>query len=202
MNQVKSRLAALALLDRSFKSTSDEELGRAIEQLSEDLLTAFDHVVGYRAEDADSDRVAVTREAVAKGRMNGTLEKVCAVLSDTCLADCITALGDHAENPSLEELTDVMPGLLELHGLGVTRMMLASAVVGEAPASPACVTLLRDDERYALPPVEVTEAKALRPEVADDDEREAVKARRKADKQRKQAEQRARREQAARAKQR
>ena len=165
MNQVKSRLAALALLDRALSSATDEELAAAVGGLSDELQSAFDHVIGFRAEDEGSvDRVATTRGACAIGRMNGTLERVGVVLSDKCLEDCITALGNAADNPSQDQLLDVLPGLAEIHGTGIARLMLAAAVVGEAPASPACIQILKNDEHFALPPVDVAPAKALRPE--------------------------------------
>ena len=49
------------------------------------------------------------REAAAKGRIDGTLESLGFVLTDAALADCIEQLGDHADNPSSEQLRAVLP---------------------------------------------------------------------------------------------
>ena len=60
---------------------------------------------------------------------------IAAVLTDACLADCITELGDNSDNPSTDELKAVLPGIVERHGVASTRIMLAATVAGEAPAS-------------------------------------------------------------------
>ncbi len=140
----------------------------------------------------------LTREASHRGRMNGTLERVAAVLADGCLADCITVLGDAADNPTESQLLAVTDGLIERHGLSTVRLMLASAVAGEATASPLCIRLLKHHEVLALPAAAPL-ATPVRAATSADPERDALRERRKQDKARKQAEQRARREQQARA---
>lgn len=195
MNQVKNRLAALALLDRALATLPDDQLDALIVGMTEEFRNAFDHVIGWR-EDDDRTPVAATREACHAGRMNGTLERSAALLSDRCLAECIEALGDAADNPSEEQLAAVTPTLVEHHGVEVVRLMLASAVAGEAAAAPLCTRLLKRDEVLALPPVPPSAARVVTP-AGDDAERTALKERRKQEKLRKQAEQRLRREQAA-----
>jgi hypothetical protein len=137
------------------------------------------------------------RATAAKGRIDGTLESIGLVLTDASLADCIEQLGDHAENPTSDQLRAVLPGIIERHGLGVTRVMLASTLAGEAAASAVIRDLLKHDEMVKLPPVEDERSgpAARPPETADAN----VKARRREVKQRKQADARARREQSARA---
>jgi hypothetical protein len=54
------------------------------------------------------------------------MESIALVLTDGCLADCIAALGDHADTPTSDELREVLPDLVENHGLAITQMMLAS----------------------------------------------------------------------------
>ncbi len=197
MNQVKSRLAALALLDRSMASLPDDRLEALIEGLDEEFRNAYDHVIGWR-DDEERSLVEVTREACHAGRMNGTLERAAALLSDGCLAECIEALGDSADNPSEAQLVAITPQLVEHHGIEVVRLMLASAVAGEAAAAAVCANLLKRHETLALPPAPPP-APRVAPTPADDAERAAVRERRKQERQRKQDEQRQRREQAARA---
>lgn len=195
MNQVKTRLQSLGLLDRALAATTDDELAAAYEALSDEHREALDELVGSATDDVPT----ALREAATRGRLNGSLESITLVISDTCLADCIDHLGEHADHPTSDQLRDVLPGVVERHGLGITRLMLASTVAGEAPAAAIIRDLLKHDELVKLPPVEERPATPLAkaPKVPDA-EREAIKARRKEQKQRKQEQARARREQAAR----
>jgi hypothetical protein len=193
VNQVKNRLQALGLVDRAFTSTTDDELTGAIDALGEEHREAVDELSGGTA-DAGTVRAAVTA-----GRMDGTMESLALVLTDACLADCIEQLGDHADHPSSDELREVLPGLVERHGVGLTRLMLASTVAGEAPAAAIIRDLLKNDDLVKLPPAETGSGIALRKEPQDDDaERAAVKAKRKEQRKHKQDEARARREQSKR----
>ena len=133
--------------------------------------------------------------------MNGNLERIAGVVSDPCLADCIEQLGDRADLPAEEDLLEVAPGLVERHGVGMVRVMLAAAVAGEAPASPAIVHILKHDEVLALPAATPAPAPAPAPEMTPEEvaEREQIRERRKEERKAKQAAQAARREQAAKA---
>jgi hypothetical protein len=188
---MKTRLQSLGLLDRALRATTDEELDTVVGALGDDHREAVERIAGG---EMTADAI---RDAAAKGRIDGTMESLALVLTDAALADCIEQLGDHADNPSTEQLRDVLPGIIERHGLGITRLMLASTVAGEAAASAIIRDLLKHDEVVKLPPVETTTSgpAARQPDKASDE----VKARRRDLKDRKQAEARARREQAARA---
>jgi hypothetical protein len=193
VNQVKNRLQALGLLDRSFAAASDEELTAAVEALDDDHRDALTEVVkGELTPDA-------IRTAIGHGRLDGTIEGVALVLTDATLADCIEQLGDHAENPTTDQLREVLPGIVERHGVARTRMMLAATVVGEAPASPVIRDLLKHDELVQLPPAEPRPIPPIYEPDVDPDERAAIKAKRKEMHERKQAAARASREQAAKA---
>lgn len=191
VNQVKSRLQALGLVDRAFANISDDELVGVRDALGEDHRDAFDQLVGP---DADAAQI---RDAVTRGRLDGTMESAALVLTDACLADCIEELGDHADHPSTEQLREVLPGLVEQHGLGITQLMLASTVAGEAPAAAIIRDLLKNDELVKLPPAAPRPTSPVLPTTkVDDEERAALKAKRKEMRKRKQEEQRQRREQA------
>lgn len=193
MNQVKTRLQALGLLDRTFANASDDELAAAVEALDDDHRDGLVQLVG-----AECD-VASIRDAIVRGRLDGTIEGIALVLTDACLADCIEQLGDHAENPTSDQLREVLPGLVERHGLAQTQIMLASTIVGEAPASAIIRDLLKHDELIKLPPAQ---PRPMTPMVqmpaVDPSERAAIKAKRKEMRERKQAAARASREQSAR----
>lgn len=192
VNQAKSRLQALGLVDRALAATTDDELDALVAGLSEEHAEAIERLV-------DGTTVDEIRSGAAKGRLNGTLETLVMVLTDACLADCIEQLGDHADNPSSDQLREVLPGLTERHGVAVTRLMLASTVAGEAPAAAIIRDLLKNDELVKLPPVE---ARPVTPIVqspaVDEAERAAIKERRRELKAKRQAEARARREQSQR----
>jgi hypothetical protein len=189
---MKTRLQSLGLLDRALRATTDDDLDAAVAALGDDHREALERLVGGEAT-ADA-----LRETAAKGRIDGTLESIGLVLTDASLADCIEQLGDHADNPTSDQLRAVLPGIIERHGLGLTRLMLASTLAGEAAAAGVIRDLLKHDDTIKLPPVEDERGSgpvARPPETADAD----VKARRREMKQRKQADARARREQSARA---
>jgi hypothetical protein len=193
VNQVKNRLQALGLLDRSFGATTDQELTAAVEALDDDHRDALTEVL------KGESTPETIRAAISHGRLDGTLEGVALVLTDATLADCIEQLGDHAENPTTDQLREVLPGIVERHGVALTRMMLASTVVGEAPASPVIRDLLKHDEVVQLPPAEPRPIAPMYEPDVDPKERAAIKAKRRETRERKQAAARASREQAAKA---
>ena len=197
MNSTKAHIAALSLLDRALIAVTDDELAALLAGLPEDHTTAVKRICDLRDEDADL--VEAVRIAAHKGRLNGDLQRRGVVLSDASLADCLEQLGDAADMPTEEELQAVIPGLIERHGLGIVRVMLAATVVGEAPVSAMIVGLLKTDETVKLAPVELKPLAPLLPPKADDEERLRLKAQRKERKAQEQAEAKLRRDQVARA---
>ena len=195
VNQVKNRLQALGLLDRTFANATDADLTAAIEALGDEHREALDELLGGEASPE------LVRTTITKGRIDGTMESIALVLTDACLAECIEELGPAADHPSSDQLRDVLPGLVERHGLAMTQMMLASTVAGEAPASAIIRDLLKNDELVKLPPAEPrSSGPILQKSTVDEAEREALKAKRKEMRKQKQEAARARREQAANAK--
>jgi hypothetical protein len=195
---MKNRLQALSLLDRALLAMTDEELETLVASLPDDHREAIDSLCDARdgGFSEPAARTLAIRSAVARGRMNGVLEQVATVLTDPCLADCITALGDSSDNPTEDELQAVVPGLVETHGLATVRLTFAASVAGEAAASVILTRLLKNDEVLALPPAAAPAAPTVLTKEVDDE----TKAKRKAAKERKQAEARARREQQLKAK--
>jgi len=194
---MKTRLQSLGLRDRAIRETSDEELAAIVAGLGDDHREAVERLV----EGAEATPDAI-RAAVHKGRMNGTMESIAMVLTDASLADCIEKLGDHSDNPTKEQLNEVLPGVVERHGLAVTRVMLASTVAGEAAASVVIRDLLKNDDLVKLPkeePRRIVPAAERVEEAETDPDREALKAKRAEAKRRKQEEAAARRLQSAQA---
>ncbi|MEO6124372.1 MAG: hypothetical protein ABIR32_11935 [Ilumatobacteraceae bacterium] len=152
------------------------------------------------AADIDDETIEAIRTAAHKGRLNGDLQRLGVVMSDACLAECVTLLGDQADMPSETDLTGVMPTLIEHHGVGAVRLMLASTVVGEAPASAIIVGMLKNDELVKLPVLEQKPLAPLLPLKEADADRIALKAQRKDRKVAEQAAAKLRREQQLKAK--
>jgi hypothetical protein len=198
VNQVKTRLQSLGLLDRTFSLATDEELTALVAALDEDHADALADLVG-----AEADPLHI-RDAVSRGRLDGTMEGIAVVITDACLADCGEQLGDRFEHPSTDDLNEVLPGLIERHGIAAVRIMLAATVAGEAVAAPIIRDILKNDEVLKLPPAESRSVVPQLPTSSADDsaERAALKERRREAKARKQAEAQARREQAARSRKR
>ncbi|MFK7920172.1 MAG: hypothetical protein AB8G14_19020 [Ilumatobacter sp.] len=189
VNQMKNRMQALGLLDRSFKAASDEDLSTAIEALGDDHREGLESFV-------ESVSAEGVRAGVKVGRIDGGMEAIAAIVTDAALADCIEQLGDHADNPSSDQLREVLPGIIERHNLGIARIMLASTVAGEAPAAAIIRDLLKNDETLALPKVEDVElAPLLDTSKRSADEQAEVRAQRKAAKKAKQEAERARKAQ-------
>jgi len=188
-------MQALGLLDRSIKAATDDELTSGIETLDDDHREGLESFVEG---DLDVDSL---RAGVKAGRIDGSMEAIAAILTDAALADCIEQLGDHADNPSTDQLKEVLPGIIERHGLALTRIMLASTVAGEAPASAIIRDLLKNDEELALPKVEEVQlAPVLDTAKRSADEQAEVREQRKAAKAAKKELDRARKAQAVAAK--
>jgi len=189
VNQTRTRLQSLGLLGRAFQAATDEELDAMVAALDDDHRDALTEL---GATDAAS-----VRTAAAEGRIDGTMESLAVVLVDACLADCIEQLGDHADNPSSDELRDVLPGIIERHGVAETRIMLASTVAGEANASAIIRDLLKSDDDVKLPPAEEPPVVVFERhrDDGDDPDRQALLARRREQRKAKQDAARSRREQ-------
>jgi hypothetical protein len=196
VNQVKTRLQAISLLDRAFVALSDAELESLYDSLPEDHQKAVNDLSGSADGylDAETRNLAI-RTAVTRGRINGSLEHLATVMTDPSLAECIELLGENADFPTQEQILEVTPGLIDKHGLGPVRLMLAAAIAGEAKATPALTDLLKHHDLLALPKIEIEPTPALPARRADSD----IKAKRKAAQEQKKEAARARREQQAKA---
>lgn len=195
---MKNRLQALSQLDRALAAMTDEDLTTLLAAIPDDHRDAIDRMCGAHEGGFDDPaaRVVAVRTTVARGRMSGALEQIATVLSDLCLADAIEVLGANSDHPTEAQIQEIVPGLIERHGLPTVRLTFAASVAGEAAASVTLTRLLKHDEVLALPaPAAPAPVVVLSHEVDED-----TKARRKALKERKQADARARREQALRAK--
>ncbi len=72
----------------------------------------------------------------------------------------VRALGDRSEDPSREDLDEVLPDVIEQHGIELTRLMVASYAASDAPCREAMREILDTDERFVIPEVEAADAEA------------------------------------------
>jgi hypothetical protein len=63
----------------------------------------------------------------------------------------VELLGDRSDEPSRADLDEVLPAVIEEHGIDLVRLMVAAYAVSDAPVRPAMRELLDTDERFALP---------------------------------------------------
>jgi len=184
------------MLDRAFRLLPDDKITALYGALEEDGQDAVQHIASVKGTDpSPADLIAAIRETVNKGRINGDLERLSLVLTETCLNECIEALGSNADDPSEENLREVLPGVIANHGLDVTQVMLATVVTGEAIASPIITRILKHDDAWKVPPAPEVTIAPVRVDDKDDAERTALKEQRKARKAVEQEAARRRREQ-------
>jgi hypothetical protein len=63
----------------------------------------------------------------------------------------VELLGDRSEDPSRADLDEVLPTVIEEHGVDLVRLMVAAYAVSDAPVRAVMRDLLDTDERFALP---------------------------------------------------
>jgi len=63
----------------------------------------------------------------------------------------VELLGDRSDEPSRADLDEVLPAVIEEHGIELVRLMLALYAVSDAPVRAVMRDLLETDERFTLP---------------------------------------------------
>jgi len=102
----------------------------------------------------------------------------------------VEALGPRSEEPTRDDLLEVLPAVIERHGAPLTTLMLAGYAASDARCRSVMRELLETDERFVVgPPVEVDAKRELEaPEpVLDKKELEAKREQRRAAKEAKRA---------------
>jgi hypothetical protein len=74
--------------------------------------------------------------------------------------ETIDALGDRSDDPSRDDLLEVLPPVLEAHASSLVTLMIASYAVSDAQCRDVMRDLLETDDRFAVPEID---------EVAPDD---------------------------------
>jgi len=86
-----------------------------------------------------------------KAQYRAALPYAAAVYAEPCLAATIEALGEHADDPTREQLLEAIDGAEGEFDDRTVTVMLASVADGDMPASDLCFSILDGDERFSLP---------------------------------------------------
>ena len=146
----KDRVLRLVQLERELRGLNDSDLAALIAELPAEE-TAWITSISRGIDDDGTVDIAALRGSITRGRLKGVPERLAAAITDACLVDCIEILGERAEFPSEDDLRHAVPGLVARHGAATTRVMFASAVVGNAPASAAIMTVMKHDPALSAP---------------------------------------------------
>ena len=88
---------------------------------------------------------------LGKAQYRSALPMAAAVFAEPCLAAVIEALGDHADDPTRDQLLEAIDTARGDQDDVTVTVMLASVADSEMAASDLCFTLLDSDERFGLP---------------------------------------------------
>lgn len=168
------------LLDRRYSATfetlDDDTLAALANELEGELRDGFARITGL-AEGAFDDMStlgAAVREGIAKRRV---AHDAGIILAEPCTQWAIEELGDASEDPTLEQLNELLPKAIEKFGLVAVRLM----VIQYSRSLKGFRDLVANDERFAASgaaaPVVVLEKDAAEQAA----KREARKARKAAE---------------------
>jgi hypothetical protein len=133
-----------------------------------------------------------------RAQYRAALPYAAAVYAESCLAAVIEALGDHADDPTRDQLLEAIEAVSADFDDVTFTVMLASVADGDMAASDLCFSILEDDERFGLPgwqkferaAPEPTEPRAAATPGVSQEQRDARRAKkqREADERRRKAE--------------
>jgi hypothetical protein len=103
---------------------------------------------------------------LGKAQYRVALPYAAAVYAEPCLAAVIEALGDHADDPTRQQLLEAIDAVSADHDDVTVTVMLASVADGQMAASDLCFAVLDSDERFGLPGWQQFERSAAEPAVA------------------------------------
>jgi hypothetical protein len=150
--EIEAAEKAIARLASALANIDDESLRRAIASMRESSRLDMAQQLGLsRATIHLGDAlVPLFRRKVLLAPPIRQLS-VAFALAEACNDDTVEALGDAHEDPTLEQLREVLPGVIEKHGLPTVTLMLAAYAASDAVSQPVIAELLDADEQYALP---------------------------------------------------
>ena len=90
------------------------------------------------------------RSVIGRAQYRVALPYAAAVLAEPCLAAVIERLGEHADDPSRDQLLGAIDAVGDEYDDVTVAVMLASVADGDMPASDLCFAILDADERFGL----------------------------------------------------
>lgn len=170
------------LLDRRYNAflgdLDDATIGGLAAALEGELRDAFARVVGLAEGVFDQDAVALgeaVREGYTRRRM---AHDTGIILAEPCTQYSIEKLGDASENPTLEQLNDLLPEVIEKFGLVAVQLM----VIQYSRSLKGFRELVASDDRFAVKSEPVGGVLLVKDEAEQAAKREARKARKAAKK--------------------
>jgi hypothetical protein len=180
MNDDKDRF----LLDRRYSAMfdclDDAVLASLAGALEGDLRDGFARLVGLPdgAFDDAASLGAKVRDGVAARRV---AHDAGVVLAEPCTQWAIETLGEASENPTLEQLHEIIPQAIEKFGLEATQLM----VIQYSRSLKGFRQLVATDERFAAPTSPMAITVLEKDEAEQAAKREARKARKAAEREKK-----------------
>jgi hypothetical protein len=142
----------LERLDVALNTLDDESLRRGLAGLTEkhrqDLATQLNLP---RATMHLGDGLAPLVRRKLRGLSPDRQHAVATALTQRANDATVEALGDRSDEPTRADLDEVLPAVVEEHGVELVRLMLASYAVSDAPVRDVTRELLETDEQFALP---------------------------------------------------
>ena len=170
------------LLDRRYNAflgdLDDATIGGLAAALEGELRDAFARVVGLAEGVFEQDPVAIG-EAVRDGYTRRRMaHDTGIILAEPCTQYSIEKLGDASENPTLEQLNDLLPEVIEKFGLVAVQLM----VIQYSRSLKGFRELVVSDDRFAVKSEPVGGVLLVKDEAEQAAKREARKARKAAKK--------------------
>lgn len=168
------------LLDRryatTFENLEDSVLASLAVALEGNLRDGFARVIGLPegAFDDEGTLGGLVREGISKRRM---AHDAGVILAEPCTQWCIDELGESSEDPTLEELNELLPKAIEKFGLVAVQLM----VIQYSRSLKGFRQLVATDERFAAPQSATATTVLEKDEAEQAAKREARKARKAAE---------------------
>ena len=164
------------LLDRryttAFENLEDSVIASLASALEGELRDGVAKIIGLPdgAYDDPSTLGGLIREGISKRRV---AHDAGVVLAEPCTQWCIEKLGDASENPTLEQLQEILPEAIETFGLDSVRLM----AIQYSRSLKGFRQLVATDERFAVTGTAPTTVLLEKDEAEQAAKREARKAR-------------------------
>jgi len=157
-----------------FDAMPDESIEAMARALGDDLRDALARTLALPAGFLDGDGLAARLRAAMQGRRAHLTAG--SLLSDPITSKTIELLGDRSDDPSLEDLHEVLPAMIDEFGLDVARLMAIQYSVSLGGFR----KLIATDERFAIPSrVASAPAPAVVVDAVAQDEKRRIRAERK-----------------------